>query len=75
MGNYIFRSLNTGRESKTRIGACMAEFADYFHSDSFDIPGPFYPILILGAPFVVSDLYLYSLIRNEPIERISKVQL
>jgi len=66
----LYRSLNTGRESKTRIGACITEFVDYFRSDSFNIPRPFYSILVLGAPLVISDLYLYSMIRDEPIERI-----
>ena len=75
MSNYAYRSKNTNREFKTRIGAAFNEYFDYFRSDSFDIPKYFYPILIATAPAAILSMYWYSLFNNSPIEKIKKVNL
>lgn len=75
MTKYKFRSLNTDRESKTRIGAAFGEYLDYFRSERFDIPKSFYAILIGTAPVVILGTYLRSVCTNEPIEKLRKTQL
>ncbi len=75
MKKYSYRSMNTGKESTTRIGACITEFADYFRSDAFDVPDALYPLLVIGAPLVVGELYVQSVMRGKPIRRIRRIQL
>ncbi len=75
MTEYRFRSRNTDRESKTRIGAAVSEYLDYFRGKYFDIPKYSYPILIVGAPSMVFGIYWSSLCSDEPIQRIRKIQI
>jgi hypothetical protein len=75
MLQYGFRSRNTGKVSRTRIGACLTEYADYFRSDAFDIPSELYALIIPLAPVVVMGTYYRSLCTGSPIEKVGRVQL
>ena len=72
----MYRSLNTGKISRTRIGAACTEYADYLRDhEHFQMPRVWrYFVIAPAAPVVIAGTWWYSLWNDEPIQKVPDAQ-